>query len=349
MKSFRDRNPYAVGIVSVLLIGAVTGFAFAIGLFHLLEHTYEVRAQFRDAAGLRGGDSVRVAGVKVGRVTEIKADRDKGLVNVTFVVNHGVEVHDGVTADIALETLLGAKYIRLAHVMQVKDTPSPIEDLKVSDPHRTIPVERTTTPYDVFELTRRATEGIEGLDTTALNSMINQLADVTDNKQASVKDLIDGLDKVSRAINDRDAELRQLLDRADVLTKTLADKDTTIVALIDQSHKILDLLANRRDQLTEALGQGSEAVSSLAKLIGDHEAELDSILSTLHPTLDIVAANQAHIDDGLTWLGPGFYDQTLAGTHGPWLDLFINQLGVPANTAIILCPLLPAGTQGCPP
>ena len=338
MKSFRDRNPYAVGIVSVLLIGAITGFAFAVGLLHLLEHTYEMRAQFRDAAGLREGDSVRVAGVKVGRVTGISADRQKGLVEVSFVVNSGVEVHDGVGADIALETLLGAKYIRLHDVMKSDKTSERLQSLKTDDPLRTVPVERTTTPYDVFELTRRATEGIANLDTTSLNSVINQLAAVSDDKQQSISDLITGLNKVSTAINQRDGELAQLLDRADTVSKTLAEKDQTLVALIDQSKQILDLLASRRDSLSTALGEGSLAVQRLAKLIGDHEKDLDDILSTLHPTLAVVAANQSHIDNALTWLGPGFYDQTLAGSHGDWLDIFIRSLG--PTPGPFLCDLL---------
>src|SRR3546814_13983733 len=42
VKSFRDRNPYTVGLVSVLVIGAITGMAFLVGLLHLLEDTYEM-------------------------------------------------------------------------------------------------------------------------------------------------------------------------------------------------------------------------------------------------------------------------------------------------------------------
>ena len=59
MKSFRDRNPYAVGLVSVLAIGLFTGVAFAVGLLHLLEDTYKMQAIFTDASGLKGGDEVR--------------------------------------------------------------------------------------------------------------------------------------------------------------------------------------------------------------------------------------------------------------------------------------------------
>ena len=52
MRSFRDRNPYAVGLVSLLILGAITGGAFMVGLLHLLERTYEMEGTFTDAAGL---------------------------------------------------------------------------------------------------------------------------------------------------------------------------------------------------------------------------------------------------------------------------------------------------------
>jgi phospholipid/cholesterol/gamma-HCH transport system substrate-binding protein len=336
-------NPYVVGIVSVLLLGALTGAAFGVGLFHLLEHTYDLRAEFKDASGLRTGDSVRVAGVKVGRVTEIKADRDNGLVIVDFVVNQGTHLGADTQADIALETLLGAKYIRL----KSHPTKPYLEELPKNDKRRTIPVERTTTPFDVFDLTRTATQNIKQLDTAELNKIINDFADITQGKQQSVADLVQGLDKVSTAIASRDAELSQLLDRADTLSKTLADKDQTLVALVDQSKKILDLLANRRDELARALGAGSDAVTELATIIGDHEVQLDRILSTLHPTLDVVAGNQQNIDTMLAWLGPGLYNQSLAGSHGPWADVFIRSLG-PDVIGVVCHALVPEATT-CPP
>ena len=78
VKSFRDRNPYAVGIVSMLVIGVVTGLAFMVGLLHLLEDTYTMEGTFTDGAGLRSGDDVKVAGVKVGRVTGIERRPRRG-------------------------------------------------------------------------------------------------------------------------------------------------------------------------------------------------------------------------------------------------------------------------------
>jgi len=141
---------------------------------------------------------------------------------VDLVVNHGVHLSTDSTADIALETLLGAKYVRLKSPLPLK--PPYLEDLPKSDQRRTIPVSRTTTPFDVFKLTRVGTENIKALNTQELNTFINDLAGVTAGKQQSVADLVDGLDKVSTAINLRNSELSQLLDRADALSQTLATR-----------------------------------------------------------------------------------------------------------------------------
>src|SRR4029078_1100726 len=101
--------------------------------------------------------------------TRVWANREKAIVIVDFVVNRGVEVGTDAHAEIALETLLGAKYIRLS-------TPLPLShpylgELPSNDPRRTIPVSNTKTPFDVFKLTRVATEGIKELNTDELNQL----------------------------------------------------------------------------------------------------------------------------------------------------------------------------------
>ncbi len=332
MKSFRDRNPYAVGIVSVLIIGAITGAAFMVGLLHLLEDTYEMEATFTDAAGLRSGDDVKVAGVKVGRVTGIRADEERGLVNVEWVVNSGVDIKDGAGADVALETLLGSKFIRITDPAEgdalFEDLPREerVIEHEECDPDGTC-APRTSTPVDVFDLTRDATERIEATDNDKLNLLINQLADITEGKRGTVTDLIAGIDTVSGAINEREAQLEALLDEADELAANLAAKDSTLVQLIDSSRTILDFLVQRRVELAAALGAGSDAVRSLSVLIDTNRAQLDAILDDLHPTLATVRSNLPDLNRALAVTGPAFAGQSQAGTHGPWLDIYVAALG----------------------
>src|SRR3954462_3005277 len=114
MAAFREGNPYVIGITSVLIIGAFVGLAFMVGILHLFEKTYTVDAVFSDAAGIRAGANVKVAGIKAGRVTGIKADRDQGKVVVSMVVNKGVHLGQTTRAEVTLETLLGTRNVTLA-------------------------------------------------------------------------------------------------------------------------------------------------------------------------------------------------------------------------------------------
>ncbi|WP_436796018.1 MCE family protein [Actinospongicola halichondriae] len=321
MKSFRDRNPYLVGIVSVLLIGGATGFAFMVGLLNLLENAYEMEGVFSDASGLRTGDDVKVAGVKVGRVTDIEVDRPSGNVRVSWVVNDGIEVGSDTGAEIALASLLGAKHIRLIDPM-AGDTM--MDELPPEQ--RVVPLERTKVPFDLFELTRVATEGINELETEKLNDLLVDLADITDGKAATVEDLLTGIREVGSAINERDQEFADLLDQADRLSATLADKDDEIISLLDTSQQILDLIVERRNDLAIVLGESADAVQELNRVISANKAQIDGVLDSLSPTLDVVSAQQDDIDRALAWLGPGLLQQSKGGAQGPWADIFVRSV-----------------------
>jgi phospholipid/cholesterol/gamma-HCH transport system substrate-binding protein len=321
VKSFADRNPYVIGIVSVLVIAAATGAAFMVGILHLLEPTYKVEAIFNDAAGIRVGDEVRVAGVKAGRVDKVRADRQAGNVVVELVVNDGVELGRETHAEVALETLLGTKFVRL--------TGAVVEPYLESMPERQrrIPLERTKTPFDVFELTRIGTRTAQQTDTEKLNRFITDLADITEGKHDQIKQLVEGITTVSQAVTERETQLRSLLDRTETLSGTLAEKDRTLVSLIDESQGILTLLEQRKREIASGLRSGAGAFDELAALITHSRSSIDAILDTVHPTLDILAKHYDDIDRSLAWVGPGAFNLALATSHGPWVDIYIRSVG----------------------
>jgi len=340
MMAFRERNPYVIGITSVLVLAALTGLAFSVGILHLLEKTYPVKAEFTDAAGIRSGATVRVAGVKAGRITGIKADRNHGKVVISMVVNKGVHLGPDTHAEVALETLLGTRFVRLSGPV-VKPY---LEDEPESA--RTIPNDRTKTPFDIFDLTKIGTKSIEATDTAKLNQFIKDLANITEGKHDQLAQLLDGVNKVSTAVNDREGQLRQLLDRFDQLSGLLAEKDQTLVSLIDQSQGILNLVEQRRNDIASGLNTTDQLTASLSGLLSANKGLLNSILATLHPTLDVITKNQQHVDAALSWLGPGSLGLAKATTHGPWADIYVRAVG--PDVPGILCGVIKPQGVTCP-
>lgn len=342
LKSFRDRNPYVIGLVSIGIISALVAAAFAVGIFHLGEDAYPVRGIFADAGGIQSGDDVRVAGVKVGRVTGVAADRRQGRVFVDFLVDDGIDLGPETTAEVALQTLLGTKFLRLD---------GPVEGpflASVPEEERVIPLERTKTPFDVFELTKVGTEAIEATDTEALNRMITQLAAVTEGKHDQIGELLRSVTVVSEAITSRDAQLQQLLDRGEVLSRTLAEKDQTLVGLIDQSQDVLDLVNRRRIDLGDALDDGATTVEELSSIVAAHKTQVDLILDTLHPTIAILDRRQADLDRTLSWVGSGALGLSKAVDKGPWQEIYIRSIGPDVITLIEQLPPA-AGVVPLPP
>lgn len=78
------------------------------------ENGYEVMATFEDASGLKVRSPVTMAGVTLGRVTDIRFDKDNYQAVVTMRIESRYDtLPDGTTANIYTAGLLGEKYVGL--------------------------------------------------------------------------------------------------------------------------------------------------------------------------------------------------------------------------------------------
>jgi phospholipid/cholesterol/gamma-HCH transport system substrate-binding protein len=359
IKSFRDRNPYLIGIASVTALAILVTIAFFVGFTHALQHTYDMSGVFSDSGGIHGEDSVLVAGVKAGRVTSVRAVHtpqicrratpdpnvvtpqgpDTGCVIVTWKVNNGVHLGPNTHATIVLATLLGNRALRLTGPVT-----APYMD-KVPTAARRIPIDRTEVPFDIFDLVTAGTRNIEATDTTKLNQLISQLANVTQGKRDQITTLLTSVSQITDTLNTRDSQVRELLDRADKLSAQLAEKDQTLVALIDRSQGILTEVQRRRADIAAGLNSGNAAVAELDRIISADKATIDAVLSSLHPILNTVSARQADIDNTLSGLGPGLLTQGLAVSHGPWADIFVKTIGPDLVNCLGVLTGKPTGTN----
>lgn len=73
---------------------------------------YTVKAQFTSVSGLRTGAEVTIAGVRVGRVADIRLGPDHVAV-VTLQLDKTVKLTDDVIASVKTSGLIGDKYIQL--------------------------------------------------------------------------------------------------------------------------------------------------------------------------------------------------------------------------------------------
>lgn len=96
----------AVALGFVLYAGQVTGVSAARG-------GYELTASFRSAQGVLVGTDVRMAGVRIGAVTEVRLNPQTFRADTTLSVRDGIVVPDDSTALIASEGLLGGNFMEI--------------------------------------------------------------------------------------------------------------------------------------------------------------------------------------------------------------------------------------------
>ncbi len=76
------------------------------------EH-YELWARFDRVDGLKVGDDVTVAGIKVGTVSELEIDKKTFLARIRWTIRDGVKLATSSEAEIVSESLLGGMYLAI--------------------------------------------------------------------------------------------------------------------------------------------------------------------------------------------------------------------------------------------
>jgi len=96
-----------VAAAFLVFMGQSSGFSGSNG-------QYDLVAKFRSAEGVVVGSDVRMAGVKIGSVTDISLDPVTYLATTEFTVQDGIKVPDDSEAGIATEGLLGGAFVELS-------------------------------------------------------------------------------------------------------------------------------------------------------------------------------------------------------------------------------------------
>src|SRR5699024_1654045 len=117
-------------------------------------------ANFAEAGGLKPGDQVRVAGIRVGEVSSISLD---GKTVVVKFRAKGVDMHDQTSAAVKIKTMLGQKYLAV----------DPQGTGELDGP---IPKSRTTTPYDVNATLEELSTTFQELNTKQLEKSFDVLS-----------------------------------------------------------------------------------------------------------------------------------------------------------------------------
>ncbi|WP_406344023.1 MCE family protein [Streptomyces sp. NBC_01578] len=318
MIPFREKNPVVIGAVGITTLVLLALAAFNADSLPLIGDGETYSAAFSEAGGLKPGDEVRIAGVKVGKVDE--ADLDGDHVKVTFRVKGEPEFGTRTGAAIKVKTILGAKYLAL----QPKGT----GQLR---PGSEIPLSRTVPAYDVVAAFSDLTTTTEKVDTARLAKALDTISATFEDSPTEVRASIKGLSKISRTVASRDQSLRQLLDHAHGVTGVLKNRSEEFVVLVRDGDKLFKEIARRRAVIHSLLKSSAAVGIQLSGLVEDNRKQIGPALKGLNSVVTMLERNQASLDRSIKLLAP--YVRVFTNTlgNGRWFDSYIqNVVAAPA-------------------
>ena len=247
-KRFSERNPVIIGIIgSSVLVGSVL-LALNVDSLPFINDGRGYSAMFAESGGLESGDDVRVAGMKVGAVSSVELDH--GRVKVDFsVTDDNVKLGSRTTASITTLTLLGKRGLKLV-------TAGP-GNLRESS---TIPLSRTTPPYDLNDALSGLTTTTAAIDTAsfARRCARSRRRSRTHPPPCAAPCATSAASRTT--IASRDDEIHSLLAASNNVSGVLAQRNVQITTLLSDGTKVLAMLNARRQAITSLLVGASPLV-----------------------------------------------------------------------------------------
>lgn len=311
MKRFSERNPYVVGAISIAVTAALVLLGLQFDKIPFLSPGKTYSAYFADAGALHTGADVQVSGYRVGQVSAITLEG--ATVRVQFKIDQDVRIGDRSEAAIKTETLLGTKIVAIS-----SRGDGPLT--------QAIPLERTTSAYQLPDALGDLTKTISGLNTGELSDSLATLTDTFRDTPPDLRVAVDGVARLSKTLNSRDEQLRSLLANANKATTVLAQRSGDVVTLIANANALLAELQTQSGALDQIAGSISGLSKQLAGFIAENRDQLRPALDKLNGVLTIVDNRKERVQKSIKLLNMYAMSLGESVSSGPFFKAYVANL-----------------------
>jgi len=304
--------------------GAVTGYS----------------ALFNDASRLKDGDSVRVAGVRVGTVNGVALQPDKKVV-VKFDADRSVVLTDGTKAAVRYLNLVGDRYLELV------DGPGSTRRLPAGGQ---INVDHTAPALDLDLLLGGLKPLVRGLNPRDVNALSSALLEVFQGEGGTLQSLFNKSTSFTNTLADNDQTIERLIDNLNTVAATLNKDGGQFSGAIDRLERLVTGLANDRDTFGPAIDALSTGTVTLADLLGKARKPLSATvdqLTRLAPNLD---SDKDRLDAALQKAPRNYRKLVRLGVFGATIPYFLCQItlrGTDLSGKTVIAPWFRSDAQRC--
>jgi len=315
--------------------------AFTIGNIrpsHLwfLHRDYSLTANFDDVTGLNSGDSVKVAGVIVGKVSSIKVvdgpNNGSGRAQVRFAVHKSVRLPKNTEASIRWRNLLGQRYLYLVPPDAAHAAPTV---LAAGDR-----VTNTISVVDIGELFNRLGPIINVLDPGQVNQFIDAVSGALSGNEQNLSEALDNLANVTANLATHDDAIGRLVGNVNTVAATVSSRDQEIKTVLDNLVAISSTFSANTKIVDDAVTNLGTVSLNLDRLLSNNRAQIDRILANVNTVLDVVVGRLPSINAILSTFPNASRSLLALGNVGQFLALTAPCISVrvlPGVDAAIPC------------
>lgn len=321
-------------VIAVTLIFSIGNVqSLKVGPVQFLDDSYKVSATFDDVTGLLINDNVKVAGVKVGKVTSIKVV--DGKARVTIRVKHQVKLPVDTEATIRWRNLLGQRYLYLY-------PGSASTTLRPGDA-----IHKTTSVVDLGELLNKLGPIVAAIDPAKVNDFLDTVTAALNGNEQKVGASLDALAKIAATLGQRDEAIGRLVSNIDTVSAAVGDRDREIRQVIDNLVSITKAFNDNVGVLDQATVELADYNGHVADILSHNRAQIDSILNDLTTLVQTVGGKLPTVEHIVAGLDDAALRLANVSQYGEWLDqdILCLKVGYPA-VASTPCLPQPGTTNG---
>ncbi|MEU1986235.1 MCE family protein [Nocardia sp. NPDC019395] len=280
--------------------------------------TKSYSAVFTDVLGLREGDDVRMAGVRVGKVEKVELDGANA--KVSFIVQDDQTLFGNTKALVRYQNLIGQRYVALA--------PGSGGDASQLPEDSTIPVDRTEPSFDVSALLNGFQPLFEVLEPAQVNRLSETFILALQGDRVSLSSFITQAATMATDFQRRDAILSDVITNLSGVMAGLAKRGDELETLITQTRALIGGLYEQGQSLLGSTEQIAGATTALVGMVGNIQPKLEAVQNSTRDALTLFLANGAKLDQAAIDLPAILADAGRFTSEGAYANAYICRLDV---------------------
>ncbi|MDI3386259.1 MCE family protein [Streptomyces sp. B-S-A8] len=277
------------------------------------------RALFTDVTGLIDGDDVRISGVRVGEVTDVRVV-DRRTARVTFTVERGRELPGTTTAAVKYLNMVGQRYVALG-----RGTGAATGSLA---PGATIPLDRTTPALDLTLLFNGFKPLFEGLSPKDVNELAGSIVQVLQGEGGTVNSLIEHIGSLSSTVAAKDKVIGQVVGNLTDVLDTVNDREDHFDDLVTTLRKLVAGFNDDRKPLGEAVEAIGDLSTVTAGFLKDARGPLKDDIRELGRLSRELEKGTPQIENFLDKSPAKLTALSRLSSYGSWFNLYLCEAKV---------------------